>query len=48
MIQLLEIKPESRGFIDPHHFTNRTHDYLSGQYGVRFTEIQKYSVRNCA
>jgi hypothetical protein len=40
MIQLSEIKPENRGFIDPHHFADHMYDYLSGQYGVRFTERQ--------
>lgn len=41
MIQLSEIKPESRGFIDPHHFADHMYDYLSGQYGIRFTEEQE-------
>lgn len=36
MIQLSEIKPENRGFIDPHHFADHMYDYLSGRYGVRF------------
>jgi len=38
MIQLSEIKPENRGFIDPHYFADHMYDYLSGRYGVRFTE----------
>ncbi len=38
MIQLSEIKPENRGFPDPHHFADHMYDYLSGRYGVRFTE----------
>lgn len=38
MIQLSEIKPENRGFPDPHHFADHMYDYLSGEYGVRFTE----------
>ena len=38
MIQLSEIKPENRGFIDPHHFADHMYDYLSGRYGVRFAE----------
>ncbi len=41
MIQLSEIKPENRGFPDPIHFANYMYDYLSGQYGVRFTEEQE-------
>jgi hypothetical protein len=41
MIQLSEIKPENRGFIDPHHFADKMYDYLSGQYGVRFTGGQE-------
>jgi len=36
MIQLSEIKPENRGFINPHHFADNMYDYLSGRYGVRF------------
>jgi hypothetical protein len=40
MIQLSEIKPENRGFINPNHFTNHMYDYLSGRYGVRFEEEQ--------
>ena len=36
MIQISEIKPENRGFIDPHHFADHMYDYLSGRYGVRF------------
>jgi catechol 2,3-dioxygenase-like lactoylglutathione lyase family enzyme len=36
MIQLSEIKPEHRGFANPHHFTDNMYDYLSGRYGVRF------------
>ena len=40
MIQLSEIKPENRGFIDPNHFTDYMYDYLSGRYGVRFEEEQ--------
>jgi len=38
MIQLSEIKPENRGFANPHHFTDKMYDYLSGRYGVRFEE----------
>src|SRR5579885_1092110 len=38
MIQLSEIKPESRGFANPHRFTDQMYDYLSGRYGVRFEE----------
>jgi catechol 2,3-dioxygenase-like lactoylglutathione lyase family enzyme len=38
MIQLSEIKPENRGFIDPHHFADNMYDYLSGRYGVRFED----------
>src|SRR5579885_2641139 len=40
MIQLSEIKPEYRGFINPNHFTDHMYDYLSGRYGVRFEEEQ--------
>lgn len=40
MIQLSEIKPENRGFIDPRHFTDKMYDYLSGRYGVRFEEAE--------
>ena len=40
MIQISEIKPESRGFANPHHFTDYMYDYLSGRYGVRFEEEQ--------
>jgi catechol 2,3-dioxygenase-like lactoylglutathione lyase family enzyme len=40
MIQLSEIKPENRGFVDPQHFSNHMYDYLSGRYGVRFEEEQ--------
>jgi hypothetical protein len=36
MIQLSEIKAESRGFANPQHFTDQMYDYLSGRYGVRF------------
>src|SRR6266704_3533430 len=36
MIQLSEIKPENRGFVDPHSFTDHMYNYLSGRYGVRF------------
>jgi len=36
MIQLSEIKAESRGFINPQHFSDHMYDYLSGRYGVRF------------
>lgn len=38
MIQLSEIKPENRGFINPHHFADNMYDYLSGHYGVRFED----------
>jgi len=38
MIQLSEIKPESRGFVDPRHYTDHMYDYLSGHYGVRFED----------
>lgn len=38
MIQLSEIKAENRGFADPHHFADNMYDYLSGRYGVRFSE----------
>lgn len=38
MIQLSEIKPENRGFANPHHFADKMYDYLSGRYGVRFEE----------
>lgn len=40
MIQLSEIKPEARGFANPHRFTDQMYDYLSGRYGVRFEEAQ--------
>ncbi len=40
MIQLSEIKPENRGFVDPQHFSNHMYDYLSGHYGIRFEEEQ--------
>ncbi len=40
MIQLSEIKPENRGFINPQHFSDHMYDYLSGRYGVRFEEEQ--------
>jgi catechol 2,3-dioxygenase-like lactoylglutathione lyase family enzyme len=40
MIQISEIKPENRGFANPHHFTDHMYDYLSGRYGVRFEEEQ--------
>lgn len=43
MIQLSEIIPENREFADPHHFTNHMYDYLSGRYGVRFTEDTEVS-----
>lgn len=38
MIQISEIKPERRGFINPHHFADHMYDYLSGRYGVRFED----------
>jgi hypothetical protein len=38
MIQLSEIKPENRGFINPNHFADNMYDYLSGRYGVRFED----------
>jgi Glyoxalase/Bleomycin resistance protein/Dioxygenase superfamily len=38
MIQLSEIKPENRGFVDPRHYTDHMYDYLSGHYGVRFED----------
>ena len=41
MIQLSEIKPENRGFINPQHFTDHMYDYLSGRYGVRFDKEQE-------
>ena len=41
MIQLSEIKPENRGFVNPEHFTDQMYDYLSGSYGVRFEEEQE-------
>jgi glyoxalase/bleomycin resistance protein/dioxygenase superfamily protein len=41
MIQLSEIKPENRGFINPEHFTDHMYDYLQSPYGVRFEEEQK-------
>ncbi len=40
MIQISEIKTESRGFANPHSFTDYMYDYLSGRYGVRFEEEQ--------
>ncbi len=40
MIQLSEIKPEFRGFADPHRFSDKMYDYLSGRYGVRFEETK--------
>ena len=41
MIQLSEIKPENRGFVNPEHFTDQMYDYLSGSYGVRFEGEQE-------
>ncbi len=41
MIQLSEIKPENRGFANPHYFTDHMYDYLSGRYGVRFEEARE-------
>lgn len=38
MIQISEIKPENRGFANPHYFADQMYDYLSGRYGVRFEE----------
>ncbi len=38
MIQLSEIKPDHRGFANPHYFSDKMYDYLSGRYGVRFEE----------
>lgn len=35
MIQLSEIKAESRGFMNPQHFSDHMYDYLSERYGVR-------------
>jgi hypothetical protein len=40
---LSEIKPESGGFIDPHHFAYYRHEYLSGR-----AKSRKYLVRDCA
>ncbi|MBA2287810.1 MAG: VOC family protein [Ktedonobacteraceae bacterium] len=41
MIQLSEIKPENRGFINTNHFSDHMYDYLSGRYGVRFESDQE-------
>ncbi|WP_165423237.1 VOC family protein [Ktedonosporobacter rubrisoli] len=41
MIQISEIKQEYRGFADPHHFTDKMYNYLSGRYGVRFEEDKR-------
>ena len=41
MIQLSEIKPENRGFPDPHRFADHMYDYLSGRYGVRFEDMRE-------
>jgi hypothetical protein len=38
MIQLSEIKPENRGFANPHFFADTMYDYLRERYGVRFEE----------
>ena len=38
MIQLSEIKPENRGFANPHYFADKMYDYLQSSYGVRFEE----------
>ena len=38
MIQLSEIKTESRGFVNPNHYSEHMYDYLSGRYGVRFED----------
>ena len=41
MIQLSEIKPENRGFVNPEHFTDQMYDYLQTPYGVRFEGEQE-------
>lgn len=38
MIQLSQVKDESRGFADPHRFTDAMYDYSRGRYGVRFSD----------
>jgi hypothetical protein len=34
MIQISEIKPDARGFKDPHRFTDHLYDYSRGPYGA--------------
>lgn len=38
MIQVSEIKPEVRGFADPHAFADHLYDYGRGPYGARVKE----------
>ncbi len=35
MIQISEIKPEARGFADPHQFADHLFDYSKGPYGAK-------------
>jgi catechol 2,3-dioxygenase-like lactoylglutathione lyase family enzyme len=35
MIQISEIKPEARGFADPHRFADHMYDYGRGPYGAK-------------
>ncbi len=35
MIQISEIKPEHRGFVDPHRFADHLFDYSKGPYGAK-------------
>lgn len=35
MIQISEIKPDARGFADPHRFADHLFDYASGPYGAQ-------------
>jgi hypothetical protein len=38
MIQISEIKPDARGFADPHRFADHLYDYSRGPYGAKAPE----------
>lgn len=40
MIQISEIKPDARGFADPHQFTDHLFDYARGPYGAKVKDTR--------
>jgi catechol 2,3-dioxygenase-like lactoylglutathione lyase family enzyme len=45
MIQISEIKPDARGFADPHRFADHLYDYASGPYGAKAPPVADPSTR---